>query len=84
MLNAGVQRGNRLFYRDNIGKLKESALHNHVGSFAKPQLLRNAQGVNGIKFDVVGCNITLHGRRQFLFQFSVLPFAVQQECAAGL
>ena len=67
---------------DNVSQFEEGRLHDHVDTAAETDLLCNGNGVDNVEFDMVLGNTAFQGSRQFFFQFSRRPRAVQEECAA--
>ena len=72
----------RLFVGDDVGKFEECRLHYHVCGFCRTCFQSNVQTVNGVELQMLLRNLVLHVSGQFLFQFCVVPSAVEKECAA--
>ena len=64
-------------HRNDVGKLKEGGLHDHVDSAAKAQLLGYFYRINRIELNVAAGNEAFHETRQFFIKFCSTPGAVQ-------
>ena len=84
VLDAFIQRGHGSIDRNDISQLKERTLHNHIGTVAQAQLTGDAGCVDGVEFNIVFGNITLHSGRQLTLDVLGCPTAAQQEHTTGL
>ena len=74
---------NRFVNRNDVCQLEECSLKDGVGSScAKTDFLCKGNGVAGVELDVVICDVSLNLSRKMLFQFFVVPHAVEQEESA--
>ena len=70
----------RFVNRNDVCQLEECSLKDGVGSScAKTDFLCEGNGVAGVELDVVICDISLNLTRKMLFQFFIVPYAVEQE-----
>ena len=69
--------------RNDVCQLEECSLKDGVGSScAQTDFLCKGNSVAGVELDVVICDVSLNLSRKMLFQFFVVPHAVEQEESA--
>ena len=81
-LNSAFQQFGSFFEWNYVSQFEECSLGNHVDTVFQTNFFRNFHSIDCVELDVVFCDVFFHFSWQFSFQFSSIPWAVQQECAA--
>ena len=88
---AAVGRNNRILEvldrvvnGNDVRKLEERRLHDHVEASAKSEFTRNVNCIHRIELNVIGCNVAAHRRRQMCVQLLIRPERIEEERAALL
>ena len=81
-LGSSLHQVDRLFLRNDSGKLEECRLKDSIDTSAKSDLFTDLDTVDGVEFDVVVCNVCFYLSRQMFLKSFHIPRTVQKECTA--